>query len=668
MNKRTSEKSGNSVSADSVHSVENNGSAPRTLPNSRKVYVAGKLHPQLRVPFREISLAPTKSISGEIEVNEPARVYDTSGPWSDPEFAGEVEQGLPALRAKWIRHRGDVEEYEGRAVSPIDDGYLSMAHAEKSAKRNGNSKFEIQDSKLAARRSLRARPGKIVTQLWYARQGIITPEMEFIAIRENHGGVNPSSLAAVADRGIAAAGGSGYNRNELAHQHPGESFGAAIPREITPEFVRDEVARGRAIIPANINHPESEPMIIGRNFLVKINANIGNSAVASSIEEEVEKMRWATKWGADTVMDLSTGKNIHATREWIIRNSPVPIGTVPIYQALEKVGGRAEELTWEIYRDTLIEQAEQGVDYFTVHAGVLLRYVPLTARRATGIVSRGGSIMAKWCLAHHQESFLYTHWDEICEIMAAYDVSFSIGDGLRPGSIADANDEAQFAELYTQGELTRRAWKHHVQVMNEGPGHIPIHLIRENMEKQLEWCDEAPFYTLGPLTTDIAPGYDHITSAIGAAMIGWYGCAMLCYVTPKEHLGLPNKKDVKDGVIAYKIAAHAADLAKGHPSAQYRDNAISKARFEFRWEDQFNLSLDPETAREFHDETLPMEGAKSAHFCSMCGPHFCSMKITEDVRKYAAEQSLTEEDAVTRGLEEKAAEFVEKGGELYAKT
>ena len=453
---------------------------------------------------------------------------------------------------------------------------------------------------------------------------------------------------------------SEVDRNSLAHQHRGESFGANIPREITPDFVRVEVARGRAIIPSNINHPELEPMIIGRNFLVKINANIGNSAVASSIEEEVEKMRWATKWGADTVMDLSTGKNIHATREWIIRNSPVPIGTVPIYQALEKVGGRAEELTWEIYRDTLIEQAEQGVDYFTVHAGVLLRYIPMTAKRATGIVSRGGSIMAKWCLAHHQESFLYTHWDEICEIMAAYDVSFSIGDGLRPGSIADANDEAQFAELYTQGELTQRAWKQHVQVMNEGPGHVPMHLIKENMEKQLDWCGEAPFYTLGPLTTDIAPGYDHITSAIGAAMIGWYGCAMLCYVTPKEHLGLPNKKDVKDGVIAYKIAAHAADLAKGHPGAQYRDNAISKARFEFRWEDQFNLSLDPETAREFHDETLPQEGAKTAHFCSMCGPHFCSMKITEDVRKYAAEQKISEEEALRIGLEQKATEFADK--------
>ena len=522
---------------------------------------------------------------------------------------------------------------------------------------------------------LRASAGHPVTQLWYARQGIITPEMEFIAIRENLGRERQKE-----ELKIKKGNGSDSellnssfllhtsDRNSLAHEHVGESFGANIPREITPEFVRSEVARGRAIIPANINHPESEPMIIGRNFLVKINANIGNSAVASSIEEEVEKMRWATKWGADTVMDLSTGKNIHATREWIIRNSPVPIGTVPIYQALEKVGGRAEELTWEMYRDTLIEQAEQGVDYFTVHAGVLLRYIPLTARRATGIVSRGGSIMAKWCLAHHQESFLYTHWDEICEIMAAYDVSFSIGDGLRPGSIADANDEAQFAELYTQGELTKRAWAQHVQVMNEGPGHVPMHLIKENMEKQLEWCDEAPFYTLGPLTTDIAPGYDHITSAIGAAMIGWYGCAMLCYVTPKEHLGLPNKKDVKDGVIAYKIAAHAADLAKGHPGAQYRDNAISKARFEFRWEDQFNLSLDPETAREFHDETLPMEGAKTAHFCSMCGPHFCSMRITEDVRKFAAEQKLSEDEALRAGMEQKAKEFVEKGAEVYAKT
>ncbi len=589
------------------------------FPNSRKVYVAGKQHAALRVPFREISLAPTKSMNGEIEVNEPVRVYDTSGPWSDPDFHGDVQQGLPALREKWIRDRGDVEEISGRAATFRDDGFLSEAHAKSAASRNGDSRFEIRESKLQ-RQPLRARAGRAVTQLAYARRGIITPEMEFIAIREN--GRQASSRIENRDSRLDQNDSRFTNqdaRDSLLHQHAGsepiENRKSKIQNPITPEFVRDEVARGRAIIPANINHPESEPMIIGRNFLVKINANIGNSAVASSIEEEVEKMRWATKWGADTVMDLSTGKNIHATREWIIRNSPVPIGTVPIYQALEKVGGRAEELTWEIYRDTLIEQAEQGVDYFTVHAGVLLRYIPMTARRATGIVSRGGSIMAKWCLAHHQESFLYTRWDEICEIMAAYDVSFSIGDGLRPGSIADANDEAQFAELYTQGELTQRAWKQHVQVMNEGPGHVPMHMIKENMEKQLEWCDEAPFYTLGPLTTDIAPGYDHITSAIGAAMIGWYGCAMLCYVTPKEHLGLPNKKDVKDGVIAYKIAAHAADLAKGHPGAQYRDNAVSKARFEFRWEDQFNLSLDPETAREFHDETLPQEGAKTAHFC-----------------------------------------------------
>src|SRR5438270_1312274 len=648
------------------------------LPKSRKVFVPGQIHPDLHVPFREISLAPTKTISGEIEINEPVRVYDTSGAWGDPDFHGDVERGLPPLRADWIRARGDVEEIEGRAVTPIDDGYLSEKHAASSeetkrptpnAQRpmskseggngaNAHSGLGVRRSAFGVfRRPLRAKSGA-VTQLAYARRGIVTPEMELIASRENG---RASSQSAICDRQSAMA------RNDLRQQHAGESFGASIPAEITPDSVRAEVARGRAIIPANINHPESEPMIIGRNFLVKINANIGNSAVASSIEEEVEKMRWATKWGADTVMDLSTGKNIHATREWIIRNSPVPIGTVPIYQALEKVGGRAEELTWEIYRDTLIEQAEQGVDYFTVHAGVLLRFIPLTVKRATGIVSRGGSIMAKWCLAHHQESFLYTHWDEICEIMAAYDVSFSIGDGLRPGSIADANDEAQFAELYTQGELTQRAWKQHVQVMNEGPGHIPMHMIRENMEKQLEWCGEAPFYTLGPLTTDIAPGYDHITSAIGAAMIGWYGCAMLCYVTPKEHLGLPNKKDVKDGVIAYKIAAHAADLAKGHPGAQYRDNAISKARFEFRWEDQFNLSLDPETAREFHDETLPAEGAKSAHFCSMCGPHFCSMKITEDVRRYAKENAIAESEAIEHGLREKAAEFQHSGAGIYSK-
>jgi phosphomethylpyrimidine synthase len=644
-----------SRNGDQVGAIDLN--RPESLPNSKKIYVSGSLHPDIRVPFREISLAPTKTVSGEIEVNEPVRVYDTSGPWGEPSIDVDVQEGLPALRAKWIRERDDVEEIDGRKVRPIDDGYLSISHAAHAASRNGNPKSEIRNPKFAARKPLRAKSGA-VTQLAYARQGIITPEMEFIAIRENYG------REQIANRK------SQIERNDLEFRHPGSepicNFKSEICNSITPEFVRAEVARGRAIIPANINHPESEPMIIGRNFLVKINANIGNSAVASSIEEEVEKMRWATKWGADTVMDLSTGKNIHATREWIIRNSPVPIGTVPIYQALEKVGGRAEELTWDIYRDTLIEQAEQGVDYFTVHAGVLLRYIPLTARRATGIVSRGGSIMAKWCLAHHQESFLYTKWDEICEIMAAYDVSFSIGDGLRPGSIADANDEAQFAELYTQGELTKRAWAQHVQVMNEGPGHIPMHMIKENMEKQLEWCDEAPFYTLGPLTTDIAPGYDHITSAIGAAMIGWYGCAMLCYVTPKEHLGLPNKKDVKDGVIAYKIAAHAADLAKGHPGAQYRDNAISKARFEFRWQDQFNLALDPETAREFHDETLPQEGAKTAHFCSMCGPHFCSMRITEDVRRYAAEQSLSEEAAVKKGLEEKAAEFA-KVGEVYQK-
>jgi phosphomethylpyrimidine synthase len=669
-----------------INSTDNQ-STQTSLPNSRKIYVAGELHPDIRVPFREISLAPTKSLNGEIEVNDPVRVYDTSGPWGDEMFRGDVNEGLPPLRRDWILKRGDVEEIEGRVVKPIDDGYLSTAHAEAAQQKrptpnaerrtsNGtkqkgsNSSFVIRHSSFKGqsgsdRSPLRAKSGA-VTQMAYARRGIITPEMEYIAIRENMG------RSAKAENGKLKAETNGDQsairhssfvipRNDLRQRHVGNSFGANIPNQITPEFVRDEVARGRAIIPANINHPESEPMIIGRNFLVKINANIGNSAVASSIEEEVEKMRWATKWGADTVMDLSTGKNIHATREWIIRNSPVPIGTVPIYQALEKVGGRAEELTWSIYRDTLIEQAEQGVDYFTVHAGV-------TARRATGIVSRGGSIMAKWCLSHHQESFLYTHWDEICEIMAAYDVSFSIGDGLRPGSIADANDEAQFAELYTQGELTQRAWKQHVQVMNEGPGHIPMHLIKENMEKQLEWCDEAPFYTLGPLTTDIAPGYDHITSAIGAAMIGWYGCAMLCYVTPKEHLGLPNKKDVKDGVIAYKIAAHAADLAKGHPGAQYRDNAISKARFEFRWEDQFNLSLDPETAREFHDETLPMEGAKTAHFCSMCGPHFCSMKITEDVRKFAAEQGITQETAIEQGLKQKATEFAEKGAEIYSKT
>ena len=577
-----------------------------------------------RVPMRKVDLSPTKGFRGDLQPNDPVLLYDTSGPWGDPDFKGTVQAGLPPLRRDWIMARGDVAEYDGRQTKPV----------------------------ITLRKPLRASKGQPVTQLWYARQGIITPEMEFIATRENMG--------LEQGKGLATAPG-----NDLRHQHAGNSWGAMIPERITPEFVRDEVARGRAIIPANINHPELEPMIIGRNFLVKINANIGNSAIASSIDEEVEKMRWATKWGADTVMDLSTGKNIHETREWILRNSPVPIGTVPIYQALEKVGGKAEELTWEIYRDTLIEQCEQGVDYFTIHAGVLLRFIPLTARRATGIVSRGGSILAKWCLAHHKENFLYTHWDEICEIMAAYDVSFSIGDGLRPGSIADANDEAQFAELQTQGDLTRRAWEHGVQVMNEGPGHVPMHLIHENMQKQLAWCHEAPFYTLGPLTTDIAPGYDHITSAIGAAMIGWYGTAMLCYVTPKEHLGLPNKQDVKEGVIAYKIAAHAADLAKGHPGAQYRDNALSKARFEFRWQDQFNLSLDPDRAREYHDETLPAEGAKTAHFCSMCGPHFCSMRITEDVRKFAAEHNLSPEEAVDEGLKSKAEEFRTQGAELY---
>ena len=649
------------------------------LPNSKKVFVAGVIHPDVRVPMREIKVGDTKSYTGAIEKNAPVRVYDCSGPWGDPAFTGKSEQGLPALRREWILKRGDVEEHDGREVKPMDNGYLSGKHAEFASKAEKNRLVEFPGLLGQRRRPLRASKGHPVTQLWYAKQGIITPEMEFIAIRENMKVAQASSPRL--ENGGRLEARATFASTDLRHQHAGSSqlasseftpsvfkrFPQRIPTEITPEFVRSEVAAGRAIIPSNINHPELEPMIIGRNFLVKINANIGNSAVASSIEEEVEKMRWATKWGADTVMDLSTGKNIHATREWILRNSPVPIGTVPIYQALEKVGGKAEELTWEIYRDTLIEQAEQGVDYFTVHAGVLLRFIPLTANRMTGIVSRGGSIMAKWCLAHHQESFLYTHWDDICDIMAAYDVSFSIGDGLRPGSIADANDEAQFGELKIQGELTTRAWAKGVQVMNEGPGHVPLHMIEENMAKQLEWCHEAPFYTLGPLTTDIAPGYDHITSGIGAAMIGWYGCAMLCYVTPKEHLGLPDKKDVKDGVIAYKIAAHAADLAKGHPGAQYRDNALSKARFEFRWEDQFNLSLDPVTAREFHDETLPQEGAKTAHFCSMCGPHFCSMKITEDVRKYAAEQGIAEEEALKKGMEEKSKEFVEKGAEVYAK-
>jgi phosphomethylpyrimidine synthase len=619
------------------------------LPNSQRIYIQGE-HPGVAVPFREVAQNVTKGFNGQVETNEPVRVYDTSGPWGDPSFKGDVRDGLPALRRHWIISRGDVEEYEGRTVRPEDNGYRSAQEAEYAAQK---TKGKLEEFPGLRRQPLRAKPGHNVTQLHYARKGLITPEMEYIAIRENLGREKAFEVMS--------------QRNALNYQHAGESFGANMPSFITPEFVRDEVARGRAIIPANINHPEAEPMIIGRNFLVKINANIGNSAVASSIEEEVEKMRWSTKWGADTVMDLSTGKNIHATREWIIRNSPVPIGTVPIYQALEKVNGKAEELTWEIYRDTLIEQAEQGVDYFTIHAGVRLPYIPLTAKRTTGIVSRGGSIMAKWCLAHHQESFLYTHFREICEIMLAYDVSFSLGDGLRPGSIADANDAAQFAELETLGELTKIAWELDCQTMIEGPGHVPMHLIKENMDKQLKECHEAPFYTLGPLTTDIAPGYDHITSAIGAAMIGWFGTAMLCYVTPKEHLGLPDKKDVKDGVITYKLAAHAADLAKGHPGAQLRDNAISKARFEFRWEDQFNLSLDPETAREFHDETLPQEGAKQAHFCSMCGPHFCSMKITQDVRDYAAQKELDEQTALTAGMQEMSEQFKQAGAELYVK-
>ncbi|GMU37495.1 MAG: phosphomethylpyrimidine synthase ThiC [Phycisphaerae bacterium] len=609
------------------------------LPGSSRVYLPGSLHAELRVPMRRIDLAPTR-VGERIEANPAIFVYDTSGPYSDPDVAVDVRRGLRPMRAAWIAARGDVEAYDGRKVQPKDDGY---ARAES---------VRVERFPAEARRPvLRAKSGRRVTQMHYARRGLITPEMEFVAIRENQ------CLERMLEHPRYA--------EFFKQRHRGESFGAALPARVTPEFVRDEVARGRAIIPCNINHPELEPMIIGRNFLTKINANIGNSALASSIEEEVEKMVWATRWGADTVMDLSTGKNIHETREWILRNSPVPIGTVPIYQALEKVDGRAEELTWDLFRDTLIEQAEQGVDYFTIHAGVLLRFIPLTAKRVTGIVSRGGSILAKWCLAHHQENFLYTHWDDICEIMSAYDISFSIGDGLRPGCIADANDEAQFAELHTQGELTRRAWEHDVQVMNEGPGHIPMHLIKENMEKQLEWCGEAPFYTLGPLTTDIAPGYDHLTSAIGAAMIGWYGTALLCYVTPKEHLGLPDREDVKQGVIAYKVAAHAADLAKGHPAAQLRDDILSKARFEFRWQDQFNLSLDPDTARAFHDETLPQDGAKTAHFCSMCGPQFCSMKITEDVRAYAAKMGVGEAAAIKVGMTEKSAEFKAKGGEVY---
>lgn len=586
---------------------EQNISIMSNFSGSKKVYVNGS-RPDINVPMREIELSPTTSTFGE-EENPPVRVYDTSGLYTDPDYSADITKGLPALRSTWIYERGDVCEYEGRDIKPEDNGYN-----DKNDPRANHNVFPG-----LKRKPLRAKRGSNVTQLHYAKKGIITPEMEFIAIREN----------------------------------------------MKPEFVRDEVAKGRAIIPSNINHPEIEPMIIGRNFHVKINANIGNSAVSSSIEEEVEKMTWATRWGADTIMDLSTGKNIHTTREWIIRNASVPVGTVPIYQALEKVNGIAEDLTWEIYRDTLIEQAEQGVDYFTIHAGVLLRYIPLTVKRVTGIVSRGGSIMAQWCLFHHQENFLYTHFEEICEIMKAYDISFSLGDGLRPGSIADANDEAQFAELDTLGELTQIAWKHDVQVMVEGPGHVPMHLIKENMDKQLEVCKEAPFYTLGPLTTDIAPGYDHITSAIGAAMIGWFGTAMLCYVTPKEHLGLPNREDVRVGVVTYKIAAHAADLAKGHPGAQKRDDALSKARFEFRWRDQFNLSLDPERAMEYHDETLPAEGAKTAHFCSMCGPKFCSMRISHDIRHFAKENKLDTQEAIEQGMREKADEFKEGGSKLY---
>lgn len=610
------------------------------FPASRKIYVKGNIH-NIHVAMRQINLQETKIHNGFglTETNPPVIVYDTSGPYTDSDIKINVRKGLPKLRQQWILGRNDVDQ-----LANISSAY---------------GKQRLADHKLDELRFIRnahplkAKAGKNVSQMHYARQGIITPEMEYIAIRENQ------QIELLREQ-------LGRQYDVMAHQHEGNSFGALTPKGfITPEFVRQEVATGRAVIPCNINHPELEPMIIGRNFLVKINANIGNSAVTSSIEEEVEKAVWACRWGADTIMDLSTGKNIHETREWIIRNSPVPIGTVPIYQALEKVNGKAEDLTWELFRDTLIEQAEQGVDYFTIHAGVLLRYVPLTAKRITGIVSRGGSIMAKWCLAHHQENFLYTHFEELCEIMKTYDVAFSLGDGLRPGCIADANDAAQFGELETLGELTKIAWKHDIQTIVEGPGHVPMHLIKENMEKQLAHCGEAPFYTLGPLTTDIAPGYDHITSAIGAAMIGWYGTAMLCYVTPKEHLGLPNKKDVKDGVITYKIAAHAADLAKGHPGAQYRDNALSKARFEFRWEDQFNLSLDPDTAKEFHDETLPADGAKIAHFCSMCGPNFCSMKITQDVREYAIEQGLKDDEVLARGMAEKSKEFTEKGSQIY---
>jgi phosphomethylpyrimidine synthase len=619
--------------------------AVHPLPNSKKVYVQGS-RPDIRVPMRQVSQSDTPASFGA-EPNPPIYVYDCSGPYSDPDVKIDIRSGLPALRAAWIAERGDTEELPG----PTSQYGIERLNDPKLAE----LRFNLH------RKPRQAIEGRNVTQMHYARQGIITPEMEYIAIRENlQRKEYLESLKNTGPMGQKLA-------DLMGRQHPGQSFGASIPAEITPEFVRSEVARGRAIIPNNINHPESEPMIIGRNFLVKINANIGNSAVTSSIGEEVEKMTWSIRWGGDTVMDLSTGKHIHETREWIIRNSPVPIGTVPIYQALEKVNGKAEDLTWEIFRDTLIEQAEQGVDYFTIHAGVLLRYVPLTAKRMTGIVSRGGSIMAKWCLAHHRESFLYEHFEDICEIMKRYDVAFSLGDGLRPGSIYDANDEAQLGELKTLGELTQIAWKHDVQVMIEGPGHVPMQLIKENMDLQLEQCHEAPFYTLGPLTTDIAPGYDHITSGIGAAQIGWYGTAMLCYVTPKEHLGLPNKTDVKDGIITYKIAAHAADLAKGHPGAQIRDNALSKARFEFRWEDQFNIGLDPDKAREFHDETLPKDSAKVAHFCSMCGPHFCSMKITQEVRDYAAKEGISDIAALKQGMEVKAVEFVKNGAEIYRK-
>jgi len=605
--------------------------AVKPLPNSRKVYAQGS-RPDIQVPMRQITQDETPASMGA-EVNPPVYVYDCSGPYTDPAAKIDIRSGLPEMRAGWIAERDDTE-----ALPHLTSEY---GHRRLNDPALADMRFNLQHTPR------RAKPGRNVTQMHYARRGIITPEMEYIAIRENQRVDSMSEM--------------------MLKQHPGENFGKAMPKKITPEFVRDEVAAGRAVITANINHPEIEPMIIGRNFLVKINANIGNSALGSSIQEEVEKMTWAIRWGGDTVMDLSTGKNIHETREWIIRNSPVPIGTVPIYQALEKVNGKAEDLTWEIFKDTLIEQAEQGVDYFTIHAGVLLRYVPMTANRMTGIVSRGGSIMAKWCLAHHKESFLYTHFEEICEIMKAYDVTFSLGDGLRPGSIYDANDEAQLAELKTLGELTEIAWKHDVQVMIEGPGHVPMHMIKENMDLQLKWCHEAPFYTLGPLTQDIAPGYDHITSAIGAALIGWFGTAMLCYVTPKEHLGLPNKADVKEGIITYKIAAHAADLAKGHPGAQVRDNAMSKARFEFRWEDQFNLGLDPDRAREFHDETLPKESAKVAHFCSMCGPHFCSMKISQDVRDFAAAEGIAETEALAKGMEVKSIEFVKRGAEVYHK-